>query len=103
MPIFAMIAITLVVRILAKLIVGAVTAGLVYYFLSNIAMPVVNNLQQEILQKVGEFSTVGGSAMEVIIYLDFPHCVSILLTATTACISLKLMAVAIRAFGINTG
>jgi large-conductance mechanosensitive channel len=103
MPIFAMIAISLVVRILAKLIVGAVTAGLVYYFLSNIAMPVVNNLQQEILQKVGEFSTVGGSAMQVIAYLDFPHCVTILLTATTACISLKLMAVAIRAFGINTG
>jgi hypothetical protein len=103
MPLFAMIAISLVVRIFAKLIVGAVTAGLVYYFLSNIVMPVVNDLQQEILQKVGEFSTVGGSAMEVIIYLDFPHCVSILLTATTACISLKLMAVAIRAFGINTG
>jgi hypothetical protein len=41
--------------------------------------------------------------MQVIAYLDFPHCVTILLTATTACISLKLMAVAIRAFGINTG
>jgi hypothetical protein len=46
MPIFAMIAISLVVRILAKLIVGAVTAGLVYYFLSNIAMPVLNNLHK---------------------------------------------------------
>lgn len=92
-----------VIKSLAKLFVGAATAGLVYYFLTSVAQPKLDYYSDQILQKVNELSTVGGTAMEVIIYLDFPQCVSILLTASATCFSLKIMSVAVRAFGITTG
>ena len=90
-------------RVLVKVIAGVVVAGLVYGFLSLVVSPILNQLQTQILQKVNEFSTVGGTAVQVIFYLDFPHCVTILLSASAAAFSIKLASVAIRAFGINTG
>ena len=46
---------------------------------------------------------MGGAVGQVVVYFDFPHAISILLATSTACISIKLMAIAVRAFGINTG
>ena len=92
-----------VIKIVTKVVTGAVTAGLVYFFLSSVAQPKIDDISQKILAKVSEFSTVGGTGVETIIYLDFPHCIQMLLTASAACFSLKLMSVAVRAFGINTG
>lgn len=103
MPFLFGAVVLVIIKALAKIFTGVVTAGLVYYFLTSVAQPKLDYYSDQILQKVNELSTVGGSAMQVIIYLDFPHCVSILLTAAAACFSLKIMSVAVRAFGINTG
>ena len=92
-----------VIKILTKVITGTVTAGLVYYFLSNVAKPQIDNLERQIIDKVSEFSVIGGSAMQLISYLDFVNCIHMLLAASAACFSLKMMSVAVRAFGINTG
>ncbi|EYT12604.1 hypothetical protein J595_04171 [Acinetobacter sp. 1592897] len=54
-------------------------------------------------RKQWSLSTVGGTAAELIQYFDFIQCVNIILSASAACFSLKLMSVAVRAFGINTG
>lgn len=103
MPLALLAFLFVLARVLVKIIGGVVVAGLVYAFLTSVVSPILTDLQAEILQKVNEFSTVGGTAVQVIFYLDFPHCVNILLSASAACFSIKLMAVAVRAFGINTG
>lgn len=103
MPLALVAVLYAALKIFVKVITGTVTAGLVYIFLTTTVRPLMNNLEQEILQKVSEFSTVGGKGVEVLIYLDFPHCVQLLLTTSAACFSLKIMSVAVRAFGINTG
>lgn len=92
-----------VIKVLSKLLTGTVTAGLVYYFLSSVAKPQIDNLEQQVINKVSEFSVVGGSALQLISYLDFVNCIHMLLAASAACFSLKMMSVAVRAFGINTG
>lgn len=86
-----------------RLITGSITAGIVYYFLINVVKPYSDDLSNKIISSVSSFSTVGGSAVEVISYLDFVHCVTLLLSASAACFSIKIASVAIRAFGINTG
>lgn len=92
-----------VFKIFAKLILGTATAGIIYYFLTSVAKPIADDLSQQLVNKASELSTVGGTAAEVIQYMDFVHCVNIILSASAACFSLKIMSVAVRAFGINTG
>ncbi|MCH7306490.1 DUF2523 domain-containing protein [Acinetobacter sp. NIPH 1869] len=92
-----------IVKVLVKAFTGAVVAILVYNLLKNVAQPIMDKLIFEIYQTVSEMSSVAGSAVEVINYLDFPSLLTIILTAYSACFSLKLMSVAVRAFGINTG
>ena len=92
-----------IVKVLVKAFTGAVVAILVYNLLKNVAQPIMDKLIFEIYQTVSEMSLVAGSAVEVINYLDFPSLLTIILTAYSACFSLKLMSVAVRAFGINTG
>lgn len=103
MPIPLLLLIYSVIKVVAKVLTGAVTAGLVYAFLTNTVRPYMDQLQSQVYNKVSGFSSVGGSALEVIYYLDFPNCISMLLACSTACFSLKIMSVAVRAFGINTG
>lgn len=91
------------ITIFSKLILGTATFSIIYYFLTNVAKPYTDDLQQQLVIKVGELSTVGGTAAEVIQYMDFVHCVNIILSASAAGFSLKIMSVAARAFGINTG
>ena len=89
---------------IAKIALGVTVASIIYGFLNNYILPVVRVLEQRILSEVQSLSTVGGVAGEVIMYfLIFPHAVSILLATSSACLSIKIMSVAIRAFGINTG
>jgi hypothetical protein len=88
---------------IAKIVLGVTVASITYGFLNNYILPVVHVLEQRILSQVQSLSTVGGVAGEFIMYLDFPHAVSILLATSSACLSIKIMSVAIRAFGINTG
>ena len=103
MPIPILILLYSVIKVVAKLVTGVATATLVYYFLMNTVKPFLDSITSEIYNKVSEFSTIGGTSLQVIQYLDFPHCISLLLSATTACFSIKVMSVAVRAFGINTG
>lgn len=103
MPIALLLLLAPIIKAIARLITGAVTAGLVYYFLSTVVAPITSQLENKILATVSDFSTVGGTALAVISYLDFGNCIAIILSASSACFSLKLMSVAIRAFGINTG
>lgn len=92
-----------IVKILVKAITGTVVAVIVYQLLKNVAQPLMDQLILDIYQTVSEMSTIGGTAIELINYLDFPSLLTIILTAYSACFSLKLMSVAVRAFGINTG
>jgi hypothetical protein len=87
----------------ARLITGAITAGIIYYFLTNVIKPYSDDLTNQIVNTVSNFSTVGGSAIQVISYLDFANCISLLLSASAACFAIKVASVAIRAFGITTG
>lgn len=103
MPVGLLVILYPIVKVLVKVITGAVTAGLVYYFLISVVQPYLNSLDNQIYSSVSQFSNVGGTAIQVINYLDFPHCVYLLLSASSACFSIKIMSVAVRAFGINTG
>ena len=103
MPIPLLVIFYSIISVVAKLVTGAATAGLVYYFLINTVQPILDRLTLDITQKVSEFSTIGGTSLQVIQYLDFPHSISILLATSSACFSIKIMSIAIRAFGINTG
>ena len=103
MPLALFAVVYAVIKVLAKLITGVATAGIVYYFLSTVAKPRMDALEQELVNKVGELSTVGGTAAQCIQYLDLGHCVVLILSASTVCFTLKIMSVAVRAFGINTG
>lgn len=89
--------------VFAKLAVGVTVAGLTYAFLNNTVLPVVHRIESAILSQLSSLSSIGGPVGQLIVYLDFPHCISLLLTASAACFSLKIMSVAVRAFGINTG
>ena len=103
MPIPLLVLVYPIISVVAKLVTGAATAGLVYYFLMNTVQPFMDRMTSEFYQKVSEFSTIGGTSLQVIQYIDFPHCISLLLSASAACFSIKIMSVAVRAFGINTG
>ncbi len=103
MPIPLLVIFYSIISVVAKLVTGAATAGLVYYFLINTVQPILDRLTSDITQKVSEFSTIGGTSLQVIQYLDFPHSISILLATSSACFSIKVMSIAVRAFGINTG
>ena len=46
---------------------------------------------------------MGGAVGQVVVYFDIPHMISILFSCSAACMSIRLMAIAIRAFGVNTG
>lgn len=103
MPIPLLVLVYSIISVVAKLVTGAATAGLVYYFLMNTVQPLLDNLTSQIYHKVSDFSAIGGTSLQVIQYLDFPHSISILLATSSACFSIKVMSIAIRAFGINTG
>ncbi|MCE6787485.1 DUF2523 domain-containing protein, partial [Acinetobacter baumannii] len=92
-----------VFKIFAKLILGTATAGIIYLFLTSTIKPFIDEMQQKIVDKAAELSTIGGTAAEVIQYFDFIQCVNIMLSASAACFSWKLLSAAIRAFGMNTG
>lgn len=104
MPLLALLAMLApIIGALARLITGVVTATIVYYFLTNVIKPYSDDLSSQIVNTVSNFSTVGGTAIQVISYLDFANCISLLLSASTACFAIKVASVAIRAFGITTG
>lgn len=88
---------------MAKIFLGTTVAAIIYAFLNNTLLPLIYRIQDEILSQVSSLSTMGGAVGQVVVYFDFPHAISILLATSTACISIKLMAIAVRAFGINTG
>lgn len=88
---------------IAKIVLGTTVAAITYAFLNSTVLPLIDRVEESILSQLHSLSTLGGVAGEVIQYLDFPHCISLLLSASSACLSIKLMAIAIRAFGVNTG
>lgn len=92
-----------ILSVVGKLVVGVTVAGLTYAFLNNTVLPIVDRIESAILSQLSSLSSVGGPVGEFIVYLDFPHAMSILLATSAACTSIKLMAIAVRAFGINTG
>lgn len=103
MPIPILVLLYTIISVVAKLVTGAATAGLVYYFLISTVQPLMDRLFTEITSQVSDFSTIGGTSLQVIQYLDFPHAISLILATSSACFSIKIMSIAIRAFGINTG
>lgn len=92
-----------VVKAFARIMTGAVIAGIVYYILKNTIQPFIDNLSTQAINTVNSFSTVGGSVLELIHYLNFTNCIILIITALAICLNLKITAVALRAFGINVG
>lgn len=92
-----------IVKSIARVITGAVIAGIVYYILKNTIQPFIDNLSTQAINTVNSFSTVGGSVLELIHYLNFTNCIILIITALAICLNLKITAVALRAFGINVG
>ena len=88
---------------MAKIVLGTTVAAITYAFLNNTVLPIIDRLEDAILSQVSSLSTMGGVVGQVVVYLDIPHAVSILFSASAACMSIRLMAIAIRAFGVNTG
>lgn len=88
---------------MAKVVLGTTVAALTYAFLNYTILPFIDRIQDAILSKVSSLSTMGGVVGEVVVYFDIPHAISILLSCSAACMSIRLMAIAVRAFGINTG
>ena len=71
--------------------------------LNNTVLLVIHRIESAILSQISSLSSIGGPVGGFIAYLDFPHAMSILLATSAACTSIKLMSIAVRAFGINTG
>ena len=88
---------------IARVALGTTVAALTYAFLNNTVLPLIDRIQDAILSQVSSLSTMGGAVGQVVVYFDIPHMISILLSCSAACISIRLMAIAIRAFGVNTG
>lgn len=88
---------------IAKVVLGTTVAALTYAFLNNTVLPLIDRIQDSILSQVSSLSTMGGAVGQVVIYFDIPHMISILFSCSAACMSIRLMAIAIRAFGVNTG
>ncbi len=88
---------------IAKIVLGTTVAALTYAFLNNTVLPLIDRIQDAILSQVSSLSTMGGAVGQVVVYFDIPHMISILFSCSAACMSIRLMAIAIRAFGVNTG
>ena len=88
---------------IAKVVLGTTVAALTYAFLNNTVLPLIDRIQDSILSQVSSLSTMGGAVGQVVIYFDIPHMISILFSCSASCMSIRLMAIAIRAFGVNTG
>ena len=88
---------------IAKIVLGTTVAAITYAFLNNTVLPFMDRIQQAILSQVSSLSTMGGAVGEVVVYFDIPHIISILFSCSAACMSIRLMAIAVRAFGVNTG
>lgn len=88
---------------IAKVVLGTTVAALTYAFLNNTILPFIDRIQDAILSQVSSLSTMGGAVGQVVVYFDIPHAISILFSCSAACMSIRLMAIAIRAFGVNTG
>lgn len=92
-----------IIRAIVKVVTGVTVATLVYNYINSVIMPIQNSIELKINSALSEFTSGSGSVFDVIRYLDFATCVNILLACSAACISVKLVAISIRAFGINTG
>lgn len=92
-----------IIRAVIQIVTGVAVATIVYSFLQTVIVPFTDMLSEKIQSQVDGFLSVQGAAYEAVLYLDFSQCVSIFLACSSACISVKLVSVAIRAFGINTG
>lgn len=88
---------------IAKVVLGTTVAAITYAFLNNTVLPLIDRIQDAILSQVSSLSTMGGTVGQVVVYFDIPHMISILFSCSAACMSIRLMAIAIRAFGVNTG
>lgn len=90
-----------VLFVVARLFTGAVTAGLIYFFLKSVVGPVLDRFDQQIRDLAQQSYSIELVA-EAARFLDLSWAVSVLLMASGAAFSLKLMMVAVRAFGIKT-
>lgn len=92
-----------IVSSIIKVVTGVTVATLVYNFINSVILPIQLEIEQKIHYALSDFSSGTGAVFDVIRYLDFITCVNILLACSAACISVKIVSISIRAFGINTG
>lgn len=92
-----------IVRAIVKVATGVTVATIVYNFINAVILPIQLEIEQKIQYALTDFSSGTGAVFDVIRYLDFITCVNILLACSAACISVKIVSISIRAFGINTG
>lgn len=85
----------------ARLFMGAATAAVIYFFLKVTVQPQLDSFDQQITQLAAQTSTIGLIA-DAASFLNLSWIVMVLLSASGAAFSLKLMLVALRAFGIKS-
>jgi len=102
MPLPLMLLLFPITSAIGRLITGVVIASSIYYFLKQVVQPASDRVSNAIISKLNDLSSVGGSAAEAVAYLDISNAAMILIATSTACLSIKMLSVAIRAFGINT-
>ena len=85
----------------ARLFTGAATAAVIYFFLKSTVQPQLDSFDQQITQLAANTSTIGLIA-DAATFLNLSWIVMVLLSASGAAFSLKLMLVAMRAFGIKS-
>lgn len=101
MPIALLLLLLPLTKAIARIAVGVPVAVLVYYFLQNTLTPVMAALESEIYSNLNQLSSLATLAFQTVQFLDFSHCVSLVLSTASACLSIKTFITSVRAFGVN--
>lgn len=101
MPLPLLLLLYPLVRAIARIAVGAPIAIIVYTFLTSQLDPLMLRLENEIYSSLGQLSSLSELAYQTVLFLDFSHCVKLVLATSAACLSIKLFMISVRAFGVN--
>lgn len=101
MPLPLLLLLYPLVRAIARIAIGAPIAIIVYTFLTSYLDPIMLRLENEIYASLGQLSSLSQLAYQAVVFLDFAHCVKLVLATSAACLSIKLFMISVRAFGVN--
>lgn len=101
MPLPLLLLLYPLIRAVARIVVGVPVAIIVYTFLTSYLEPIMAQLEIELYSSLGQLSSLSDFAYQAVVFLDFAHCVKLVLATSAACLSIKLFMISVRAFGVN--